>query len=124
MPHVLTMFQNNAVRISEEQLTYLALWTLEEAAAEATYQKVRQTLGIRLALAYLAANHDCPDHLFKCFWQSLQATKDQGRSQNARTTLSAMYRQMSIEQCSMTSAKIAIRVRSRLGVKVATMGDG
>jgi len=112
------------MRISQHHLTSLALWTLEEADAEAHYQKVRQSLAIRLALTYIAATHECPGHLFTCFWQALQSTKDQGRSQNTSTTLAAIYRHIGRKQCSMTSAKIAMSVRVRLGIKPARLGDG
>lgn len=93
------------MQISETRLVNLALRALEEAAAEAVYAPVQRTIGLRLALAYLASHKECERWPFDSFWQALLTVRQKDRSAGVVASLNGIYLQLGIKRCQEMSSK-------------------
>ena len=93
---VLYLFQIHPMLVAEEKLIHIALLALEEAVEQAREEPVRRTLGLRLALAFLASRRECERWPFDQFWQWLAHEERKGRFAHLVGGLNGIYLQLGI----------------------------
>lgn len=80
--------------IGKDQLTSLALRTVEETATEAFHGPARRTSGVALALAWLLhfANQNPPARWpFENFWDALIVERDHDRQAAVTAAMNAIF---------------------------------
>jgi hypothetical protein len=85
------------MRFTPDQLRNKALLGLEEAVQETRYGKVRRTIALRFALAYLWASASADRHCFDQFWSVLQEDH-MWRFSAADQALSSIYQEIGIQR--------------------------
>jgi hypothetical protein len=79
-------------------LQTMALLALEEALQECRYRRVRRSVAIRLALAYLWTEAEGDKAVFVEFWRRLDDWNDLHRFGYADQALQGIYHQVRVER--------------------------
>jgi len=75
------------VRITDQWLKGLALRMLDDAVAEAMERVVPHSLGLRLALSFLASQGDFRREPFDAFWRAMRYRNDMMRQVRLKQAL-------------------------------------
>lgn len=97
-----------------DQLRSKALLALEEAVQETRYGKVRQTVALRFALAYLwttSSGHRAP---FDDFWKALVDTEHFWRFGRADAALGSIYRVLHLKRDHDLTMRMWKRAQDRI----------
>ena len=95
------------MRVAKERIIFLALCVLEEESDQCIKGPVPKSLGLRLALAYLATVSDKPREWFDEFWHIVTKPRRPGqdidadgcaRSQEANAMMNGICRSVGMER--------------------------